>query len=329
MKGKEKRQEIHLMPEELEKIFHGENSNGIDEFDLKLYLALRKVMDKRTLICGKQKDFPISLGSLSRAMRHEPPRGSHKNEAEPSKKKIRCALERLEESGLVSNCSEGMQLLLKLNFAGKKIREKNDEHPSQDKSVQMRRGTMRGTGKGTKEVIEIKEENSDFEGMKGTDEDSRKGTISNINYKKHNLYISRVDEFLSIYPRLLGSNEIIKIYWEENNFDEIADVIVADVRLRVAKDIKWRQIQFIPGPMKYLEEKRWNNPIEVEGQRPIQIGEKKVAPPISEEEVKRREHLADLQHWERFKDRGMPKRCKDDCKFCAEMKSKVCVESNL
>ena len=50
-------------------------------------------------------------------------------------------------------------------------------------------------------------------------------------------------------------------FWNRHNLDEIADIIIADVQARARDDRKWRD-GFIPNPMTYLNQRRWEDDID-------------------------------------------------------------------
>ncbi len=50
-------------------------------------------------------------------------------------------------------------------------------------------------------------------------------------------------------------------FWKRHNLDEIADIIVADVQARMRDDRKWLD-GFIPMPMTYLNQRRWEDDID-------------------------------------------------------------------
>ena len=69
--------------------------------------------------------------------------------------------------------------------------------------------------------------------------------------------VSRFDEFWSVYPTKVGKKPCAA-KWKLRKFDRVADLILADVRRRIAEDRKWRD-GYVPNPETYLNQERWND----------------------------------------------------------------------
>lgn len=73
---------------------------------------------------------------------------------------------------------------------------------------------------------------------------------------------ARFDEFWAVYPSRPGTSKSGKKpsrdKWKARGLDEFADVILADVRIRVAKDKQWLD-GYCPDPHTYLHQERWND----------------------------------------------------------------------
>lgn len=75
------------------------------------------------------------------------------------------------------------------------------------------------------------------------------------------------EAFWSAYPRKLKKSEARKV-WISKGLAGMADVIVADVRHRLAVDVQWREVRYIPHPTTYLRGDRWEDEITPE-QEPV------------------------------------------------------------
>lgn len=75
---------------------------------------------------------------------------------------------------------------------------------------------------------------------------------------------SRFAEFWSAYPRDEGKKPALTA-WKAKKLDAIADQIIGDVKLRIAKHKPWRE-GFIPHATTYLRNERWNDAIDA---RPV------------------------------------------------------------
>ena len=70
----------------------------------------------------------------------------------------------------------------------------------------------------------------------------------------------RFADFWQVYPDKTGRKPSAE-KWKAKRLDAIADRIIADVRARAASDRKWLD-GFVPNPMTYLNQERWNDPIQ-------------------------------------------------------------------
>jgi hypothetical protein len=83
--------------------------------------------------------------------------------------------------------------------------------------------------------------------------------------------ISKFDEFWSIYPNKLRKKES-KALWIKRKMDSQADMFIADVKNRLAKDTNWMKGQYIPSGHTYLLNDRWDDEIKVSNQDQSQKG---------------------------------------------------------
>lgn len=82
-----------------------------------------------------------------------------------------------------------------------------------------------------------------------------------IEINKKREYINSANSFSifwEIYPSKIKKKEAEKI-WLDRNLDAKADLIITDVKTRIAKDARWQNKQFIPSPVNYLDGERWND----------------------------------------------------------------------
>lgn len=76
----------------------------------------------------------------------------------------------------------------------------------------------------------------------------------------------RFAEFWQAYPDKTGRKPCAE-KWKAKRLNAEADRIIADVRARAANDRKWLD-GFIPNPLTYLNQERWNDPIQPRGSGP-------------------------------------------------------------
>jgi hypothetical protein len=87
-----------------------------------------------------------------------------------------------------------------------------------------------------------------------------------IDIEKHNkredinITETTFDLFWEIYPYKIKKKEA-KDTWSHRKLDGIADMIISDVKTRIAKDERWQNKKFIPSPAKYLSGDRWTDEI--------------------------------------------------------------------
>lgn len=82
-----------------------------------------------------------------------------------------------------------------------------------------------------------------------------------INNKRENINTTNsFNLFWDIYPCKINKKEAEKI-WLAHNLNKIADVIITDVKTRIAKDARWKDKKFILFPANYLKNERWTDEI--------------------------------------------------------------------
>jgi len=74
---------------------------------------------------------------------------------------------------------------------------------------------------------------------------------------------SRFNEFKIIYPNQRDMYKAEKI-WIKNKLDGIADIILADLKNRMANDSQWQDKKFIPHASTYLNGRRWEDEISLQ-----------------------------------------------------------------
>lgn len=67
-------------------------------------------------------------------------------------------------------------------------------------------------------------------------------------------------EFWQVYPKAVGKKAAWGV-WSAMNLDDFVDIIVKDVKNRAANCYRWREVQFVPDPERYLKHCRWNDDI--------------------------------------------------------------------
>lgn len=69
----------------------------------------------------------------------------------------------------------------------------------------------------------------------------------------------RFREFWDVYPSKVAAGKCEK-QWKLKRLDAIADKIISDVKEKQLKDGRWTE-GYIPNPMTYINQERWNDPI--------------------------------------------------------------------
>ncbi len=110
-------------------------------------------------------------------------------------------------------------------------------------------GLPLGTSENVLEVVEIKEEKREIIFVKDTIETNKKTKAQSL---------VRFDEFWEAYPRKI-SKEVSRKKWATLKCDKIADEIINNVKARNAGEWKGKEIQFIPHPSTFLNQKRWTD----------------------------------------------------------------------
>ena len=71
------------------------------------------------------------------------------------------------------------------------------------------------------------------------------------------------DDFWSVYPRKVAKQTAVKA-WEKtgaNDSQALTDTIIADVKRRVESEWKGKDVQYIPHPATYLNQRRWEDEV--------------------------------------------------------------------
>ena len=100
-----------------------------------------------------------------------------------------------------------------------------------------------------------------------TKEDIKKETTLK-SYCASNDTHSRFKEFWDLYPRKKDKARAAKI-WERKGCDANADMILKDIRNRMALDAQWQDPQYIPHPTTYLNGQRWEDDITLVQAKPL------------------------------------------------------------
>jgi hypothetical protein len=79
---------------------------------------------------------------------------------------------------------------------------------------------------------------------------------------------SRFPDFWAAYPRKVGDKRKAGKSWERQGLDRIADQIIADVGARTTADPQWQSTTYIPHPLTYLNQQRWNDDWRPQPRRP-------------------------------------------------------------
>lgn len=80
-------------------------------------------------------------------------------------------------------------------------------------------------------------------------------------------------DFYEIYPRKVNKESAMKA-WAKIS-PELHEVILEDVKNRTVNHIGWQDRQYIPHPSTYLNQKRWEDEIEVAQKNPVSAANRK------------------------------------------------------
>lgn len=69
------------------------------------------------------------------------------------------------------------------------------------------------------------------------------------------------DDFWSVYPRKVAKQNAVKAWGKTgaNDSQSLTDTIIADVKRRVESEWKGKDVQYIPHPATYLNQRRWED----------------------------------------------------------------------
>lgn len=91
-------------------------------------------------------------------------------------------------------------------------------------------------------------------------------TESNTKEKTYKVNcVDRWPDFWKAYPRKVKRKGALAI-WKRRKLDSIADLLLEDIRTRLAEDAQWKG-GFIPHPTTYLNQDRWEDEITAPQQR--------------------------------------------------------------
>lgn len=96
--------------------------------------------------------------------------------------------------------------------------------------------------------------------------DTDTDTESNTKEKTYKVNcVDRWPEFWRAYPRKVKKKSALAI-WRRRKLDAIADVLLEDIKTRIAEDAQWKG-GYIPHPTTYLNQDRWEDEITAPQQR--------------------------------------------------------------
>lgn len=101
----------------------------------------------------------------------------------------------------------------------------------------------------------------------------------------------RFNEFWAEYPRRVAK-EPCRNKWREKDLDAKADMILADVRRRRAEDKRWDE-GFIPDPLKYLSQERWDDDITPK----VETADSPAPAPSQPPPAAKRDHRQNSESW--------------------------------
>jgi len=81
--------------------------------------------------------------------------------------------------------------------------------------------------------------------------------------------LERFDEFWSVYPKKADKKEV-KRKWAARKLDDMADALIADVGIRVAKDSQWLS-GYAPNPLTYINGDKWKDDIQTAVQTAVKV----------------------------------------------------------
>ena len=108
--------------------------------------------------------------------------------------------------------------------------------------------------------------NADIQNLKDSNTSSNTRSKSNTRKRVEGEIPDGFAEFYSAYPRKVSKQNAIKAWIKLGAADsrELADRIIADVRKRVEGEWAGKDMQYIPHPSTYLNQKRWEDETGVE-----------------------------------------------------------------
>jgi len=77
---------------------------------------------------------------------------------------------------------------------------------------------------------------------------------------------SRFPDFWQAYPRKIAKT-VAQRAWTKAKLDSLAEFILADITRRRLDDPSWSEIQYIPHPATYLNQRRWEDEIDTRAGR--------------------------------------------------------------
>jgi hypothetical protein len=85
---------------------------------------------------------------------------------------------------------------------------------------------------------------------------------TNTNPSTKNNYVYTFDDFYAVYPRKVNKDSAMKA-WVKIDV-ELHEKIIEDVKNRVVNHAGWKEQRYIPHPSTYLNQKRWEDEIELQ-----------------------------------------------------------------
>lgn len=252
---------IRLSDLELERL------QGLPHFVRSVYIfGIRPYMDYRTGVVGVMRR--VSWQSIAEACYVEPHQGET-DSGTPDRSRVRRAAVRLEKAGLVVNQSREKTLIFSCCAADtdKSAENKPDTNPTQTRHSEA--DTPRANSHAGFP------EQADTIPTQGKTPKAGPPPVSGIREEEKDIEIprarSRFGEFWLAYPKKVGKKPSEE-KWKAKQLDRIADQILADIPLRHSRDRKWID-GFIPNPLTYLNQERWND--EIEEAQPLPTKEKR------------------------------------------------------
>ncbi len=93
--------------------------------------------------------------------------------------------------------------------------------------------------------------------------DTRNSNLDTRNSARDRAECDRFDDFYAVYPRKVSKQAALKAWRALKPNDALVETIIADVKRRLETEWRGKDMQYIPHPSTYLNQRRWEDETEV------------------------------------------------------------------